>query len=187
MANFKLPGIRLRGIRAIIPTGYFLGRSSAGSGDVELITQAEAGKMMVAGGQVSPAGALGTGQNPVFEYLGFSAQGAFATNEQLDLAMVPRSVLFPSVRDTTRDKAICQFAPIADTHFVLTFDRATYLASGTGQLATVTFLAGHKTGTITWTGSRLCSVGDVPWIIFPSSGVDPALAEVQCLFCGDAQ
>ena len=42
MANNKPPAIKITGIRGSIPSGYLLGRSSLGHGDVELISQAKA-------------------------------------------------------------------------------------------------------------------------------------------------
>jgi hypothetical protein len=181
----KVPFIRLRGIRQIIPSGYFLGRTNRGDGDVELIPAKTLGNALVAAGGVSGPGAIGTATNPAYELLGFAAGGPFAVHQQFDLSMAPRKVLFPSAKSPgTLDKAICQFAPTSNISFVLTFDRADYLAHGTSVLATIAFLAGQKTGTITWGTPRTVLFADVLWVIMPGTA-DPTFAEIQCLFGGD--
>lgn len=182
----KVPRIRIRGIRQVIPTGYVLGRTNAGDGDVELIPNKTLGNDLVQSGSVSGPGAIGTPNNPGFEFLGASMGGPFASLQTFDLSMAPRKVLFPSALDPTfaHTKAICQFAPLANYSFVLTYDKTDYLANGTSVLATISFLAAHKTGTVVYGTPHTSQFGDVLWLVMNATP-DAQFAEVQVLFCGD--
>ena len=82
------PGIKLQGIRVPIPPGYILGRTSPGTGVVELIKIADLGKALVVAGQGSTLGVAGRAAIPVVpsksyvEYLGFQAPGPFTATQQ---------------------------------------------------------------------------------------------------------
>ena len=69
-----IPPIKIRGIRQTVPTGYFLGRISPGSGEVELINFRTAASAMIATSLVNGPGSgsapvallpLVNGDNPV--------------------------------------------------------------------------------------------------------------------------
>ena len=55
MMSTRIPGIRLRGIRQSIPSGYVLGRASPGTGDTQLIPHEDlAAKLVSTGAVVGP-------------------------------------------------------------------------------------------------------------------------------------
>lgn len=185
------PGIKLQGIRAPIPPGYILGRTSPGTGVVELIKIADLGKALVVAGQGSTLGVAGRAAIPVVpsksyvEYLGFQAPGPFTATQQFTLAMAPRAVQFPSISTVDLSSATCTSAPAADTSLVLTDNLANYLSHGTNIVCTVSFAARAKVGTLAWGTPPLEPIGTILYIVMLTA--DVSFAGVQCLFAGDAR
>lgn len=59
MAANKPPAVKITGIRGSIPSGYLLGRTSGGSGDVELISLAKAQSAGLSPTKLPPTGPAG--------------------------------------------------------------------------------------------------------------------------------
>ncbi len=58
----KIPKIKIQGVGSI-PAGYFLGRTSPGVGDVELLSPTHVAQAVAATGMVSTPGAHGSASN----------------------------------------------------------------------------------------------------------------------------
>ena len=190
MGSSRFPISRsIRGIRDTIPSGYVLGRSSDGHGNVELIPLRNLGSAVAATGTVaSPAQvtqqvAAGTG----FYFLGVQAKGLFASRDRLILALTPAAVTFPSATAAAgRSVAHAETAPTGAVDLILTNDYVDYLTNGTSVLCTVHFGAGSNTGTLTYGTTTVISQGTVLYLVFPT-GADATLANINLLFCGDKQ
>lgn len=184
--TIRTPNIRMRGIRQKMPSGYMLGRINPGDGEAELIKTKDFGQHLVETGTVAGGSAVGSSTNPAYEFLGFQATGPFVANQRFNLAMAPRAVLFPSVHGAANSHVSCGFAPAATYVFHLVTDYAAFLASGAGVVATFTFTAGQKTGTISWGTPVTIAQWAVLYMVM-SATPDATLSDVQVLVAGDAE
>jgi hypothetical protein len=174
------PAIRLKRTRTQIPSGYVVGRIDKGTGDEQLIPFHQVGDAIAASG----SNISGSSKKSRHPSLGFYLQGPFAENQVFPLARGDMAVKFPSAAATEVDFATCEFASIADYTFYVTDDYAAFLAVGTHLIATIVFLAGQKTGTVTWNGSFTTTPGEILYAVMKHA-VDATLAEVEILLVGD--
>lgn len=177
-----IPPIKIRGVRQTVPPGYVAGRIGASSGDMQLIPLNLLGAHLVASGAVPPKRIL----HPA---LGFYGQGLFAANEQIDGAVAPQTVLFPSQFAGISSTATAKTAPHGNVTFYLCNNVVAYLAGGApnGCVAEIQFTAGHLVGTVTWLNNPITLAVAGIWILVLPAVPDGALAGVQCLFIGDPE
>jgi hypothetical protein len=173
------PKINIWGIRAKIPSGYVVGRLDPKTGAAQLIPLKNLGHALGQSGSVATPGMAAA---LPLEFLGFQAVGLFAADQNFPMTISPVSVTFPSAH-TGHDVATCTTAPLANTHFILTNDLASYLSLGTHVICTVSFAAGSKVGTFAYTATTVPK-NTVLYVVMAHSA-DLTFAGVQCLFCGD--
>lgn len=172
------PIIRLRGIRQVIPSGYYIGRLSPGAGDAELVHMSMLGAQMVKSGQVAPAGPA----EPC--YLGFHLDGPFDAITSYGGAISANAIVFPSNPDVSF--ATCETAAATAFTCYLVTNLASFLASGppNGAIAHIDFAEAATTGTITWyAGSVTVAAHTKPYVVV--NNADLTLAGVSLLFAGD--
>ena len=142
----RVPPIRVRGVRQVVPTGHVVGRLNAGDGAAELIPFAALGGALIAGGGVGPT------PKAQYDTLGFTAPGLFSDGQIFTLAAETPSngTIFPSkMRLST---ATFGFAPAGNVVFYLVQNLAVFLAMGApnGAIARLNGTGSSMTGTITW-------------------------------------
>lgn len=173
-----VPNIEIRGIRQIVPSGFVVGRTSPGSGNVELIPISSLGGQLVKSGTVAPS------NETIHTYLGFVIKGPVPIGAQFLGALSHRDILFPSaaVSSIARSKT----APYGNLTFWLVSNLASFLATPpTGAIASVAFTAGNATGVVTWLSSGIIAGNTSLYVVFPASDFDPTMANIELLFAGD--
>lgn len=162
------PRIKVRGAGRAkgIPTGYILGRTSDGTGDVELLNLTELRKAGIAPvGQVAAADAL-TG-------FGFFCGGLPLDNELLGSASYPNDVSFASGDGSVT----AGFAAAATAVMNLKApDPTTGLPVVVG---TFTFAAGSKTAVIAWTGGTYVLKAGKVLSLYAPTPVDASLGDIS--------
>lgn len=177
----RIPPIRVRGVRQVVPTGHVVGRLSAGDGAAELIPFAALGGALIAGGGVGPT------PQTQYDTLGFTAPGLFSAGRIFTLAAeTPSSgTIFPS--KTRLSTATFGFAPAGNVVFYLVQNLAVFLAMGApnGAIARINGTAGSGVGTITWLQPTITiPVGQILSLVMPAVA-DAAFGNVLLMFVGD--
>jgi len=169
------PKIKVRGAARNkgIPSGYLLGRSSSGTGDVELLDLAELRGLGVA----SAGSVAGIGSTHGF---GFFAGGLLADGELLGSATYPVDITFAT--GDAGSSVTSEFPAAASAVMVV---QAPDPSSGLFvQVGTFTFAAHSKTATIAWgSGTYTLKAGKVLKLLAPHPA-DASLANVHGLIVG---
>lgn len=162
------PRIKVRGAGRAkgIPTGYILGRTSPGTGDVELLNSVGQRQAGIAGvGQVAAADAA-TG-------FGFSIGGLPTDNEFIGSATYPTNVTFAS-----GDGSVVSGFPAASTAVmnIKAPDPTTGLPVVVG---TLTWAAGSKTAVIAWSGGSYTLLAGKALSLYAPTPVDASLGDIS--------
>lgn len=169
----------VRGIRQSCPSGYIIGRQSAGDGPAEFISFSDIGAAITSTGAIPV---------PVQNYakLAITAVGPWTASQVFTLAPSSLNGTFPSAKVARVSTAKCSTAPTGDVTFYLVNNATTFFASGppAGVVATITFAAGSTTGAIVWNGTTSVYESDV-WVLVMPASADPAFAGINLLFIGD--
>lgn len=162
------PRIKVRGAGRAkgIPDGYLLGRTSKGTGDVELLNLAELRKAGVAGaGSVAAADAK-TG-------FGFFIGGLPNDNELIGSATYPTDVQFVS-----GDGAVTS-AFSAAASAVLNLKAPDPITALPVVVGTFTFAAGSKTAVIAWSGGAYTLKAGKMLSLYAPTPTDASLADIS--------
>lgn len=163
------PSIKVRGAARGkgIPKGFILGRTSKGTGDVELLNLAELRKAGIANtGSVAQAAAA-TG-------FGFFAGGLPTDNERLGSASYARNVTFTSADPGSRVSAKFPAAASAVMNI-----RAPSPSTGLPiAVGTITFAAGSKNGVVAWSGGQYVLPAGTALDLYAPTPVDGSLADI---------
>ncbi len=157
------PKIRLRGIRSRIPTGYVLGRSSSGKGEVELLNLRQLSHIGVASAQAVARGKGAIG-------FGFFAEGLLLDHELLGSAVFGVNVTFSDGAEGTA--VTCLLAATSDAEFTLVDNTMV-------TVGTITFLAGETTATVAWVGGEYTLLAGTPLRLYAPTPADPTLADIS--------
>lgn len=168
----------VRGIRQSCPSGYIIGRQSAGDGPAEFIRITDLGLALVNAGSVPV---------PIRNYddLGVTVAGPWTASQQFTLAACTANTTFPSTSRSST--AACTVAPTGNVTFYLVANTVGFFAYGppTGALASIYFAAGALTGTVTWLSPPVSvTKTQVLTLVMPSSA-DATFAGLTLLFIGD--
>ena len=170
------PNITVRGVRQVVPTGHVVGRRSAGNGQVELIPFADLGSTLTRIGAVSRPTVL-------HPRLSMNLTGPFTVSQQFTAAPAPVGITFPS---TATSVAECDIAPTGSVTFYLLNNVAAFMASGApaGVLATVTFIGGATSGSITYNGTQTVAQNSSLTLVMPATP-NASFSGVRLTFTGD--
>jgi hypothetical protein len=162
------PPIKVRGAGRAkgIPAGYLLGRTSEGTGDVELLNLAELRKAGVASAGSVAATDAKTG-------FGFFIGGLPNNNELIGSATYPTNVQFVS-----GDGAVTSGFPAAASA-VLNLQAPDPTTGLPVNVGTITFAASSKTGVIAWSAGAYTLLAGKALSLYAPTPVDASLADIS--------
>jgi hypothetical protein len=167
------PKIRIRGARSPIPQGYILGRSSGGTGEVQLLNIQQLRGMGIA----THADVKSSVRTAGF---GFYAGGLLKAGELLGTAVYSRNVTWLS---GVAGDAVTSLLP---AHAPAVFTMVAVVGGSPTTVGTITFAAGSMVGVVAWT-SGFVLVAGAPLKLYAPAAADSTLADISGVIVGTEQ
>jgi hypothetical protein len=143
-------------------------------------------KIYIIQGKRGPAGrdgSSGAGAG-THEFLGFYAAGTFGDAQVFTASATPRATSFPTISPPDESRATCRVAPTSDVSFYLVSDVAEFMGDGSTLICTITFAANSLAGSFVYGSPISVPIDTALFIVCPLTA-DPAITDVQIVFCGD--
>lgn len=153
-----------------MPQGYILGRTSGGTGDVELLSPAQLRRLGIKQGRGAGSRTAG---------FGFFAEGLLDDNEVIGAAIFPFDVTYVDGDENTI--ASCQIKPTATATFKLMSIDSGGLPV---QVGSIVFTSASYTGTVSWVGGTFLQVEGKPVQVNAPTPDDGALASPSATVTG---